>query len=209
MGLGVCQVAKGTMSLDFYRITDNNPTDLSGQFSVDVTADASYFYFKFINSGPVESKITQLYWDDGLLPSAIFDAALSSPGVAFTSGATPSDLPGGNMVGFEATKELSAQRDPNVNFGIGPYEYATIKFAIGGAFPDLTSLEAALTDFTLNPKAYLEPTLWIGMHVQSQGLQSTSDGYVHTSTRVPDGGATAALVGLGILGLGYISRRKA
>lgn len=218
-GFAAGQMANA-LTLNFWQVPGaDSPYNLSSQFSVEVTADADYFYFKFVNSGPFQSTISEMYWDDGLLPPPIFDPVLSSSGVDFQAYADPFDLPGGNTIHFEATKITNKNKptlsgdETSQDYGIDPGEYATIKFKIaGGDYADLNALTEKLTDFSINPKGYMEPSVWVGIHVQDQTENdppNANDGksaaYVH---KVPDGGTTAALLGLGLVGVGFLARRK-
>lgn len=215
--MSLCSQANA-VTLNFLKVPSATGVDLASQFSVEVSADVNYFYFKFINSGPIGSTITDLYWDDGLLPPPIFDGALSSSGVNFVEYADPSNLPGGNSVGFEATdipdgkgkpKTLSADPE-NVQEGIDPDEYAVIKFPITGSsyLNEDALVYALLDDVTLNPQGWYEPELWVGIHVQRE-LDGNSDSYVHRTrgTPSPDGGITILLVGLSMAGLALVARK--
>lgn len=212
VGMGMSQVARGDLILSFSRITASGGYDVSGQLSVEVSYDNDWFYFLFKNTGKTGSTINEIYFDDGLLPPAVFDAARSSLGVSFTENdVRPGDLPSGNNVDFVANKFLSSEPVTNVANGVDPGEYAMIKFARGeGTFADWSALVTALTtEVTETGEDYPQPSLWIGMHVtRIDGADATgkySDAYVHG---VPDGGLTAAMLGLGVLGVGYMARRK-
>ena len=164
----------------FDAITDNSGVSgsLASQFSVDVTdpggGDA---LFTFYNDGPIESSITEIYFDDGSLlgPPTVINNAF----VNFIPGADPGNLPAGNTIGFTATAALSAESDPeNPINGVNPTEHMEIVFDLQGTqtFNDvLSEIYAGLA----NPEA--ENTLRIGIQVRGiEGNDGDSDSFVLT-----------------------------
>ena len=185
-----------SITYGFVNITHNNAADeaTGSQYTVEVSdnAGAGQVQFVFRNSGPAASSITDVYFDDGTLLGIA--NVINGTGVDFSQGASPGDPPGGNTVGFVTTAGFSADSNPptQVN-GVNPGEMLTIVF-------DLTNGKTVQdTILALNGGQDLR----IGIHVQ--GFEGGgSESFI---TRVPDGGTTAVLLGLGILGLASIRRR--
>ena len=147
----------------FCGITNNNSESTAAgeaQLRVDVTdAGAGQVLFTFYHVGDVQMSITDIYFDDGtLLGIASIDD--SDPGVEFSLGADPGNLPGGNSVGFEATAGMTADSDPPAQpNGVNPGETVGILFNLqaGKTFADvLAALEIG----------FGEGGLVIGIHVQ-------------------------------------------
>jgi hypothetical protein len=158
-----------------YSCTNNNAADVAGslgQFSVVLTdlgntgtGGAPSASFKFYNIGDYQSSITDIYFDDGVL-LGIADV-INGPGVSFSEGASPGDLPGRNECDppFETTVDFLADSDPPVqpngvnNTPAG--EYVEIIFDLDNpqdpdSNPTWDDLIAQLSDGTLR----------IGIHVQ-------------------------------------------
>jgi hypothetical protein len=152
-----------------YSCTNNNPADVAGslgQFSVDISdmtdAGGPKASFTFYNTGPYQSSITQVYFQDGVL----FDIAqvINGTGTLYTQGGSPPNLPGGNgcippfrvTAGFLATPDSPTMWNGVNNIGEG--EYVTILFNLytGTSFADLIAgLESG--------------AVRIGIHVQGYG----------------------------------------
>jgi hypothetical protein len=123
----------------FARITRNSPADVASQFSVSVTDERNnQVGFKFTNAVGTPSSITDIYFDDG----ALFEIAsiTSSPGVAFSRGARPPNLPGGNALDpvFETTAGFLADSDcPIPENGVdAAVEWVQIIFSLqSGKYP--------------------------------------------------------------------------
>jgi hypothetical protein len=188
------------LTLGFGAITANGvvgPPTGEAQFFVDVEeimGSPMQVKFVFRNTGPLVSSITDIYFDDGtLLGIASIDNA--DPGVAFSEGANPKNLPAANNVSppFEAIKEFNSDADPppggpNGN-GVNPGESVAIIFDLmgGGVVQDILD---ELADGRLR----------IGLHAQSFG-----DGESESFVNVPEP-ATLGLLSLGALGL--LRRRR-
>lgn len=165
------------------------------QLFVDVIdAGAGQVLFTFSNIGSNASSIADVYFDDGtLLGIASIDN--TSSGVSFSQGASPGNLPGGNMVGFAATAGFTADSNPPVQpNGVNPGEYLGITFDLlsGVSYADTINALQSGTD------------LRIGIHVQGFG-NGGSESFVNTVIPVP---AAVWLFGSGLLGLVGIARRK-
>jgi hypothetical protein len=206
LGLMASQTASA-VSFSFTKLTGNNPEDLAGQLNVDVTADATTVSFQFFNNVGISSVISEIYFDDGFLglPPVITDSDGAGNTVQYVQGATPSDLPGGNLASppFVADIVFNAEAsNPAPHRGVREADqWVTLTFGLG-SFADLDHVVAALNDGSLR----------IGLHMTGIGAGGGSDSYVSVGgggpEGVPDGGATAALLGLGMLGLGLMGRRQ-
>lgn len=201
------QQAQG-ITYDFSNLTDNNDTDAAigeAQMFVDVlevSGQPNQALFRFRNEGPAASSITDVYFDDGTLLGIA--SITSSAGVSFSQGASPGNLPGGNNLTpvFETTAGfLSDSNPPAQPNGVNPGEWLEITF----------NLKASQTYADVVQALVLagEPGgLRIGIRVQ--GFDGGgSEGFVNNpGVPTPDGGATAALLGLGFLGLAALARKR-
>jgi hypothetical protein len=211
-GIGVGAIATAVIALapigsaqalGFSCITNNNAGDCTAgqtQLSVVVTdLGGGQVLFNFQNSGPAASSITDVYFDDGTLLgiAGLVDAddnalgSFGSAGVDFSQDASPPNLPGGNVIGFETTAGFLADSDaPAQPNGVNPLESLGIVFNLkgGGTYADIIS---ELTTGELR----------IGIHVQ--GFASGgSESFVNVP--VPEPG-TALLIGFG---LATLARRR-
>ena len=193
------------LPLGFGCITGNIAGDCAigeAQLSVDVTdLGGGQVLFMFSNAGPSASSITDVYFDDGTLLgiAGLIDAddnalgPFGDLGVDFSQNASPPNLPGGNLVGFQTTAGFLADSDPPAQpNGVNPLESLGIVFnlQLGGSFADIVN---ELTTGALR----------IGIHVQGFGTGG-SESFVNVP--VPEPGTALLLgLGLGVLGL----RRRA
>jgi hypothetical protein len=182
-------------------ITGNVAGDCSigeAQLTVDVTdAGAGQVLFTFNNAGPEASSITDVYFDDGSISSisAIASIDNSVPGVNFSIGAAPPDLPGGNSISpaFNATVGLTADSNPPTQpRGVNPGETLGIlvDLSAGVSYADLLSDISSMD-------------LRIGIHVQGYATGG-SESFIN-NVPVP---AAVWLFGSGLLGLVGVARRK-
>ena len=98
------------LTLGFGCITNNDPTNCAigeAQLSVEVIDLGSQVQFDFMNSGAIDSSIADVYFDDGTLAgiATLIDAddgIGGDPGVDFSEGASPSNLPAGASIPYPA-----------------------------------------------------------------------------------------------------------
>jgi hypothetical protein len=199
------------VSFNFVNVTGNAALSAAigeAQLSVDVTAVGPNIKFQFNNAGPDQSTIAEIYFDDhttAFLDSSSPSITYSGGGIAFSPGANPPNLPGaGNVTpAFASTFAFEAD-SPAPNNGVNPTEW--VAFTLGFAnLNDFDSVIAAMNNGQLR--------LGINMvnfaNGQSEGFITTPNDDPENppgGDRVPDGGATAALLGLGMLGL--VAARK-
>ena len=177
----------------FNNITLNDPTSAAtgeAQIVVEVFNGDGTVKFKFKNLGPEESSISEVYFDDGTLLgiSSIIDLP---PDVDFVLGASPSNLPGGDLMNppFEVTQSfLSEAAPPPAKKGVDPSEEVTIVFDLqsGGTLDDVLS---ELADGTLR----------IGIHVIN-----FAGGYSEGFVNEPEGTPIPEPTMLTMLGLGTV-----
>ncbi len=206
--LAASATADLTTTYGFRAITEIGSTDAGiaeAQLFLDVigeTLTSNSVTFRFWNNGPAASSICDVYFDDGALLGGTMYHISSSGGVAFSSPATPGELPGGKTIvpKFETTETFSADSDdPVAANGVNPGEWLKITFQLSGhSYQDVLDSLA----FGLNPFSPTEEfrALRVGIHVQA----------------FPDGGSLAAInappvvpvppaMVLGTLGLGVLA----
>lgn len=152
--------------------TNNNDADVAGsigQFSVVVTdlgntgtGGAPAASFTFYNIGGFQSSISEVYFDDGVLLGLA--NVINGPGVNFSIGASPPDLPGGEncepdfdvTAGFlaESVSRPGGTQANGVN-NTPTGEYVTVVFDLIAGSESWDNLLAQLQDGTLR----------IGIHV--------------------------------------------
>jgi hypothetical protein len=124
--------------------------------------------FRFFNTGPNPSSICDIYFDDGSLLGIA--SITNQAGVAFSEGASPKNLPGGNAINFAVTKGFLADSDPPVQpMGVNPGEQVIIKFDLinGLGFADtITAMDKGLLLGSHSNDNPLPINLRIGIHVQ-------------------------------------------
>ena len=192
-------VAAGATTLGFGCITNDSATDCGigeAQLSVDVNDPGSGVEFLFHNVGSDAVKVEGVYFDDGTLLSIA--SITSGPGVSFSQGATPPELPGANQASppFMTTQTFLADSDPSVSQNaVGPGEWLSVVFDLksGGTFSDV------LQDLT-------NGTLRVGVHAIAFA-SGGSESLVSLPLGVPEPGALA-LLGLAVASLTLRQRRR-
>jgi hypothetical protein len=189
LGLGASRASSAT--LGFACVTNSIAGDCAigaSQLSVEVTdVGGGQVLFTFNNAGPAASSIADVYFDDGALLAISF--ILNSPGVSFSQGASPPDLPGGSNASppFTVTAGFSADSDPPTQpNGVNPGEALGIRFTLQ---PGMSFLDV-LDDLG-------DGTLRAGIHLQGLATGG-SEGFV--STPLPESG-TLTLIGMAAAGL--------
>lgn len=136
--------------------------------------------------------VTQIYWDtnSSFVPtSSSYNAGLSSTTVVYSSGGSPSNLPGGNEINFSSNYRFTANSPPPQK-GLDPGEVAYFDF-IGVSYTDVV---LGLTNGSIR----------IGIHIQevgSNGSQSVS--FVNEAIPEP---SIILLSAFGVFGL--LKRRR-
>ena len=194
----------------FECVTNNNAGNcaiLEAQMEVEVTSlDANTVQFEFSNSGPLASSIADIYFGDD---TPLFNWGTlavtgdSGSGVAFSTGCSPGDLPGGS---FDAAACSDSDEPPAPN-GVGPSEFVTLTADLlaGKTFADL--IGAINEDFQF------------GIHVQAFANGGSEGGEADVPTDVTDlpvditdvPGAeptTLLLLGSGLAAVGARLRRR-
>jgi hypothetical protein len=214
--LVVLSTEAGAETYHFGNISNNDVLDAGigeSQLTVDVTdatvGDDAMVLFTFNNTGAFACSITDVYFDDGVIigsPQLIDadDGIGGDPGVDFSLGASPSNLPAHNNIypAFYATETFNSDSDSPIQpMGVNPGESLGILFSIING-QNFDSVITAL-DVGFNPDLYYDGTDWaydvlrIGIHVQGfEGEGSESFVAVPTPTAVLLG-----LLGLGVVGL--------
>ncbi len=185
-------------------VTDNNAGDCAiafDQISLDVTSGGgNQVLFDFGNTGSEMLTLARIYFDDGSLMELL--SISNGGGVSFTFDQFPgpNDLPGGenaldqfgNPDPFVTTLGfLSGATAPPPTNGLEPGENVVLTFKLAGG-QKIDDILAELGDGTLR----------VGVH-----MINFASGGSESLTTIPEPG-TFAMLGLGILGLGVIARRR-
>lgn len=209
LALSLSSVPAKAVTFGFENVTNNNALDVAigeAQLQLDVTDNGSgVVRFLFANSGPAASSITDIYFDQRatiLGGMGIIDSDQGTggdPGVDFSKGASPPNLPGGNLLSpaFVATRGLSADSDPPVQRnGVNPGEFLVLLFNLrnGSDFDDVI---AALNSGVVR----------VGIHVQ--GFASGgSESYVQGPAVPEPSAALLSCVAIGSVGCTLRDRRR-
>jgi len=197
-----------------YRITDPGNPQVGNQLFVDVIelANPNQVNFKFYNTGPAASSITDIYFDDGNLLGIA--SITNGSGTSFSQGASPPAPPGGTSVDFNVSAGFLADSNPPVQpNGVNPGEFVTITFNLLPSAGGYAGVISALALAQTNPTVDITGGLRIAVHVQ--GLSNGgSDSYINGPSTTSGGPvvpepSSMAIAGLGALGfIGYGLRRR-
>jgi hypothetical protein len=165
----------------FNNISGNSATNaLAGQnqLFIDVTDSsggsnlaANQVLFKFSNTGPAASSITQIYLDNGTSLKTMGAIADSGAGVDFSAATGNLNLPAGNNVGFVSSFGLKANT-PVAKEGVNPSEWVSVLFNLDYG----KTLQSVLAEIGSG-------ALRFGMHVQAFA-NGGSEAFVNKPTGV-------------------------
>ncbi len=149
--------------------------------------------FTFSNSGPLQSVISEIYFDDGSLLGIA--SIINGTGVVFQQDANPPNLPGGNLASppFQVTAGFLAEAVPSPAMnGVGAGEFVAIIFNLQGG----ASYSDVLTQLS-------DGTVRAGVHVISF-TSGGSESFVNHPLPEP----STALLLLAAPGLVALRRRR-
>jgi hypothetical protein len=198
----------------FDRFTNNSVDGdaVAPQLSMCVSSDqaglfmdplSTVVWFTFTNNVGIASSITDIYWDDNAAGTPTVLASLmtivNSAGVSFDTPAAPPNLPGGGVLVPPFSADFSADSDapasPNGVNAAG--EFVKFKFTLKPA----KTLADVIGALNLN-------ILRVGMHVQSIGRDSNSDGFLARQCEVVPEPGSMAVWGVGLALVACIRRLR-
>lgn len=193
-------VESSSTDIGFLSITNNSGTSSSFESGLSLSLSDLGGAVSFVFGNTVgDGSIANVYFDGLGLLNFSSATVLSSSGVSFSLGGSPSNVPSGNTVSFSSDFSVSAA-NPKPSNGVNTGETLTVSF-------DLTSG----TSFSDVVSGISSGDLRVGLHVISLG--SNSESFVSTLrtdtsvTAVPEPETYAMmLAGLGLLGT--IARRR-
>jgi hypothetical protein len=182
----------------FECISNNAPADcaiLEAQIQMEVTAGApGQVDFRFTNIGPGAASLTSVYFSDLVAPLLGLPLMItSSPGVVFSAGCSPGDLPGGTPYGF-TTSYCAQSTSPVSPNGVNPGEWLNFAFTLQSG----ASVEDVLD-------AIYRGDYRVGVKLQGFDSEGSESGIVLNG--VPEPSALLS-IGTGLLLLPLLRRRR-
>jgi len=196
----IANTAFGAFTYSFVNITNNDAYSAAvGEAQLSMTVSdygSNQVLFTFNNSGPVESFIGQIYFENPLdLLDGITELIQNTDEVNFIVSPPPPPpyvLPGGNTIAFIAAYKTQADSPGSNKDGVDPGEELGIVFDIDaiGSFDDvIADLDSGL--------------LRVGIHFQGIDPDGYSEAYVNNG-RVPPVVPVPAALPLALLGAGWL-----
>ncbi|MBX3604310.1 MAG: PEP-CTERM sorting domain-containing protein [Piscinibacter sp.] len=180
----------------FSCVTNNSAANCAtgmAQFGLSLTQGVGYVDFLFTNQGAAASSITDIYFD-WLNPAQTYaqGTITSGPGVSFSWGATPPNLPGASNLNPNFTADLAADSNsPTQHNGVNPGEWVSFRF---------------LTGSTTTAADLYSGALRVGLHAQGFA-NGGSDSFVTVASPAPEP-ETIAMMLAGLVGIGAKLRRR-
>ena len=207
-GVLVFAASASAVTLRFGGVSDNDADNTATgeeQLTIDLFSptvgpvrggeETVFIGFLIKNTGPGQSTINDIYFDDGTILGLAQILDDPENGVDFDQPVTPPNLPGGGELDppFEATQAFSVGSEPGVSNGVDVGEELTLIFEL---LPGLT--------FEDTIQALIDGTLRIGLHVQNFP-DGGSESFVNLPPQIIPLPASA---GLAMLGLGAVATRR-
>jgi hypothetical protein len=166
--------------------------------------------FRFLNMGPIQSSITDIYFEDGSLLSIASVINNVTSGVSFSQYASPRHLPSHTSASpaFASHKDFQADSDsPAQPNGVNPGEEVSIIFNLQSTktIADVLACLSRAGEAGYNPADH--DGLRIGLHIQGYA-DGSSNSYVNLPPPPDSVIPLPNIAGLGLAGLGIIIARR-